>query len=587
MPSRDKLIALLGWAAFALACTVFFLPIINPDLFWHLSAGKYTLTHLRPPASDFLSWPLAGVEWVDFEWLPQVFYYLLHEAGGFRALFLFKAGLLTLTLLAFRSLALLYGRPAALPLALLFFAAAIVTNSDLRPENFSLLFFTLTLYRLERARLRGEAVGPRQFAEAVAFFALWANLHAGYLYGLALVGIYAAGEFFEEQLPFIYGRAPFARPGRSLRWLGLFFTGLAASVLNPYGLKIFGVIANHQKHIVTLQEHIQEWNTFDLTNTYQWPYVLALAVVLGAFAWFVLRRRHAVYTHFGLLLFFAWGSANHARHIPFFIIVGLAVLLALPWGAPPEPGPRRRLLLAGAGAWALLNLLFIAGFIWPNLTKNPTLFKWGSPGLADFLRAHKEPLAGLRLYNPWGWGGWLGWELGPDYKVFIDGRYLFHDNIVEVTGVRNGARDWNRLIKKYDFELMLITLDEPKVPRKQRLADGRETIFWRPAYLYYLPRRDWAVVYWDYSVAALVRRKSVPAKWLAGREYAHLRPADALNLIEPLLAGDVSLSAVLAEADRYLSENKAAWQGSPAADIESFRKGLQELCARKEAKCRR
>ncbi len=586
MLSRDKLVNILGWAAFALACSTFFLPVINPDLFWHLSAGKYAALNLRPPAADFLSWSLAGTEWVDFEWLPQVVYYLLYRAGGFWALYFFKAGMLALTLLAFRSLVLLYGRPWVLPLVLPFFAAAIVTNSDLRPENFSLLFFTLTLYRLERARLKGEGVGPRQFAAAAAFFALWANLHAGYLYGLALVGLYAAGEFFEEQLPFIYGRAPFARPGRSLRWLGVFFTGLAASVANPYGWKIFEVIANHQKHITTLQERIQEWNTFDLTNAYQWPYVLALAAVFAAFAGFVLKRRHAVYTHFALLLFFAWNSANHARHIPFFIIAGLAVLLALPWGEAPAPGPRRRLLLAGAGGWVLLNILFMAAFIWPNFTGKPTLFKWGSPGLADFLRAHKETLGGLRLYNPWGWGGWLGWELGPDYKVFIDGRYLFHEKINEVTNVSNGAKDWRRLIGTYDFDLMLITLDEPRVPRKQRLADGREVLFWRPAYLYYLPRRDWAVVYWDYSIAAVVRRDSVPAAWLAAREYSHLRPADALNLIEPLMAGEVSLSEVKAEAGRYARENKAAWEGSPAADMASFTKGLEELCARKGAKCR-
>ncbi|OGR45334.1 MAG: hypothetical protein A2X35_03575 [Elusimicrobia bacterium GWA2_61_42] len=586
MHDRDRIFGILGWGAFAFAASAFFLPVINPDIFWHLSAGKYTLAHLAPPRADFLSWPLAGADWVDFEWLPQVIYYLIHRAAGFWGLLFFKAGLLALTLLVFRGILLLYGRARLLPLALPFFAAAIITNSDLRPENFTLLFFTITLYYLEKSRLTALPAGWRFKAAVFAFFALWTNLHAGYLYGLALVGLYAAGEFFEEELPFIYGKASFARPQKSLAYLGLFFTGLVSSLANPYGWKIYSVISNHQRHITTLQEHIQEWNTFDLTNAYQWPYVLALAVVMGSLVFFLLRRRHTAYTHFACLMFFLWASANHARHIPFFIITGLAFLLALPWPGLPEKGLKRAAALGAAAAWLLVNAWFYNNFIWTQYAAKPELFKWGSAGLSDFLRTNKKELSGLKLFNPWGWGGWLGWELAPDYKVFIDGRYLFHDKIVEVVGVRNGPQNWREMIGKYGFDLMLITLDEPKVPLKQKLADGSSGIFWRPSYLFYLPRSEWAVVYWDYSVAALVRRSAVPAGWLAGREFRYLRPADSLNLVAPLMGGELPLSAVRREALQYLKNHPTSGDSSPAADIMSFMGGLETLCAQKGTRCR-
>lgn len=577
----------MGWGAFAFAATVFFLPVINPDIFWHLSAGKYTLAHLAPPRTDFLSWPLAGAEWVDFEWLPQVVYYLLHHAGGFWPLLLFKAGLLALTMLVFRSVALLYGRARALPLVLPFFAAAIITNSDLRPENFTLLFFTITLYYLEKSRLSALPGGYRFQAAVFAFFALWANLHAGYLYGLALTGLYAGGEFFKEELPFIYKKGPFVRPARSLAYLKLFFIGLVASLVNPYGWKIYSVISNHQRFLNTLQQYIQEWNTFDLTNAYQWPYVLALAGVMGSFAYFLLRRRYVVYTHFACLIYFLWASANHARHIPFFIIVGLAFTLALPWGELPQRRLKRGAVFGAAALWLLVNAWFYSGFIWSQYTGKPELFKWGSQGLADFLRANKKELSGLRLYNPWGWGGWLGWELAPDYKVFIDGRYLFHDKISEVAEARNSSQNWREMIGKYGFDLMLITLDEPKVPVRQKLADGRGAISWRPSYLFYLPRSEWAVVYWDYSVAALVRRSSVPAGWLAKREFLYLRPEDSLSLVAPLLAGELPLSGIRRDMLTYLKSRPPAGEFSPAADIISFMGGLEKLCAQKGARCRR
>jgi hypothetical protein len=579
---RDRIITILGWAGFALACSVFLMPVINPDIYWHLSAGKYTAAHFGPPRMDFISWPLYGKEWVDFEWLSQIFYYLLHEAGGFRALQLFKVLLLSLTLLAFRSTVLLYGRRAALPLLLPFFAAAIMPNCDLRPENFTLLFFALTLYFLERSRL-ASAPGRPPYAAAAAFFALWTNLHAGYLYGLALVGIYAFGEFFTEQLPWIYGRGPFARPRRSVDYLRVFFIGLAASLANPYGWKIYSVIANHQQHIATLQAHIQEWATFDLTNAYQWPYVLALPAVLGSFAWFTLRRRHAVYHHFSALLFFTWASANHVRHIPFFILTGLVFTLALPWGAP-APAARRR-LLAGAGAAMALLLWFYYSLVWTQYSRSPKAVIWGSEGLAAFLRASKPQLAGLRLYNHWGWGGWLGWELGPDYRPFIDGRYLFHDKIVEVTGLSDGADRWRRLIEAYKFDLMLIKLDEFKVPVKQRSGSGKARVYWRPAYLFYLPRAEWAMVYWDNVTAALVRRTAVPAAWLKEHELRYLRPGDTVNLVEPVLNGELPLPELRRETEIYLRNHLPGHVHSLNPQVAAFLGSLEKFCARKEARC--
>lgn len=584
MSDRDRVLDILGWGAFAFSCSVFFLPVINPDIYWHLSAGKYTLAHLGPPRADFLSWPLAGAEWVDFEWLPQVFYYLLHKSGGFTALLLFKALLLALTLLVFRATALLYGRRAALPFLLPFFAAAIMSNCDLRPENFTLLFFSLTLYFLEKSRLAFLLSGWRFRAAVFAFFALWANLHAGYLYGLALIGLYAAGEFFTEELPFIYG-GNFARPGKSLEYLKLFFLGLVSSLVNPYGWKIFPVILNHQKYMGALQENIQEWAAFDPANVYQWPYILALAGVMGSFVYFVLRRRHAVYAHFAALLFFAWASASHARHIPFFVITGLAFALALPWKKPAPSSRRLALAWGGAALWLASALWFYSGLVWTQYTGKALVSKWGSAGLASFLRANKKELSGLKLYNYWSWGGWLGWELGPDYKPFIDGRYLFHDRLAEVAGLSADARNWGRLMEKYKIDLALIKLGEPNVPVKQSLAGGKETVYWRPAYLFYLPRRDWAVIYWDYYSAVLVRRGSVPGDWLAAREFRYLRPGDSLNLAGPLAAGEIPLGELRRERELYVRSHTAGQEGALIGEVIRFVNRLEALCAEKGTKC--
>ena len=151
--------------------------------------------------------------------------------------------------------------------------------------------------------------------------------------------------------------------------------------------------------------------------------------------------------------------------------------------------------------------------------------------------------------------------------------------------VRESPAKWTELITKYRFDLMLIQLDEPKVPVKQRLADGRAIMFWRPAYMYYLPRREWAVVYWDNGAAAMVRRGAVAPRWLAEHEYRYLRPGDTLNLVEPTLAGQVPLKDLRAEMARYLKNHEAGHETSLNSGVISFMRGMEELCSRKGARC--
>lgn len=580
----EKLPAAAGWTAFVVACSVFFLPAANPDIFWHLSAGRYTLANWGPPRADFLSWPLYAAAWADFEWLPQTAYYLLYKVAGFKALVLFKALLLTLTLLVFRRLLLLYDRAAAAPFALLFLAAAIAANCDVRPDNFTLLFFTLTLYFLERSRLQGFPGGKLFPLFFMVFFAGWANIHAGYLYGLALIGFYAAGSFVSEESSFIGGKGPFVRPVAALLHLRYLLLGLASSLFNPYGWKIYSVALDHTRYMGDLELYIREWGGSSLSDPYQWPYWLALAAVLLSMLFFALKKRRAVYVHLVCVLFFAWVSAGHVRHIPFFMLTGLAFMLALPWDEALPAAGRRYLLAAGL---CLLppGLWYYQRYIWSQYTGRSSEMRCSSPGLADFLLENKPELSGLCLYNAWGWGGWLGWTAAPDYRVFMDGRYLFHGRIREFAAPDDPAK-WGGLIGKYGFELMLVPRAEaPLIEVRYSGPDGSERISRRPAYLIYLPKKDWAVVYWDLRVTALVRRSAVPGQWLARREFRYLRPLDLPNLAEPVLSGAIPLAGLRGELDRYLAGHKKDEETSAAGEAAVFMEELERACAGPGAKC--
>ncbi|OGS07300.1 MAG: hypothetical protein A3J70_02180 [Elusimicrobia bacterium RIFCSPHIGHO2_02_FULL_61_10] len=572
MIEKEKILKILGWAAFAVSASAFFLPVVNPDVFWHLSAGKYAAEHLAPPRFDFLSWPSAGEKWVDFEWGAQLLYYLAWKAGGFKALLVFKGLLLCLVLAVFRGLALLYRRASLLPLVLPLLAAALAGASDLRPENFSLLFFSLTLYGLEKIRLKELVSGRKSLFFTFLLFAVWINLDPGCFYGLALTGLYAAGEFFS------------GRPRRGLEYLKLLLAGLAATLVNPYGPELYAVIAAHGLRSPVPGEHLGVWAASTFGNPHFWPYLALLAGISSGLLLFFLRRRYAVYPHFAGLIFFIWASAGYSGNIPFFIISGLAFAMALPWELP-RFSSRGPLVLGGAACGACLVLWFYASFIWPHYTGKTPVFRASSDNLARFLKASKKELSGLRLYNYGDWGGWLGWELAPDYKVFMDGRYLFKDKAGELAVDGRGYRRWSGLLEKYKFDLMLITLNEPLVPIKQRLANGRVELFWRPAYLFYLPKKDWAVVYWDYRVAALVRRSAVPAAWVAAREYRYLRPTDVPNLASPVLAGEIPLSGLDRELALFLGSHPGGAEAPANTSLVNFCRLIKEACAKKGARC--
>ncbi len=577
-----------GWfAGLALALSAFFLPVINPDIFWHFSAGRYMAGHLDVPRADFLSWTMQGREWVDFEWLAQLILYALYKLGGFKLLVLFKGSLLAATTVISWRTAAMGGRSRAAWLYLPFFAAGIITNSDLRPENFSLLFFALLLCRLERERVQGvPEFNFRAGALAAVFFALWANLHAGYLYGLVLLAIYFLGGLARAALPFIYGKSSGLLPGRYTAYLKYAAIGLAATLVNPYGWKIYGVILNHQKYIGLLQEYIQEWNTFDLTNLYQAPYIITLAGAFGLFLWRFARTREIVYEHFGALLFFAYASSNHSRHIPFFIMTALPYSVAMMGPGAAESVKKFLPGILKAAALAAL-LVYYNSVIWTQYTGGAAFFASYSDGLSDFLKANKARLAGLRLFNYWGWGGFLGYRLYPDYKIFIDGRYLFHEKIQEAVDLGANPEKWKSLTDKYGFDLMIIKLDNNKIMIKNKLPSGRELITWRPAYLSCLPKKDWAVIYWDYRVAVLVRRAAVDPAWLSGMEYQYFRPADSWNLVLPVLEGAIRLSDLDKEIRRYLKSNIVYYEGSSVtAEVLNYRNAIKKLCRERAAKCR-
>ena len=526
-------------AAWIVAVALFLFPITSPDVFWHLSAGRDILSRGAVPRADWLSWTRFGRPWLDFEWLGEVIYLLVHGAAGMPGLWLLKTGLFSAAAwaaLRTARLARATGREQAGLLAAL--ALGLMPSLDLRPENFSLVFFSLELWFLESRRLSG----PRwsrleEAALSAAFFSLWANLHAGFIYGLALAAAYAVGPL------------SFTKFSESAHLLGAAALGTA---LNPAGPRVYQVLSLHGRDLPLLRRHLVEWRPASLDNQFEWPFlaIMAVAAASGLQAW---RRRAWAGAHLLALLPLALSALLVSRNSSYFCLACVPLLPSLLGRKGRASLSRLAPVLVAAAA------LFGALDAWPLSLKSPVWLRSQFPeGEAAFLKREAAALSGLKMFNPWGWGGYLGYELAPPYKVFMDGRYLFHDLLDPVEQAHAAPDGWQRFLDLNGIGLVL-------------LQPSPQTFGGRPFYAVFMPEQRWAMIYWDKTGLVFVRRSSVPGTWLSSREFLYLKPGDLETLRARVLAVKGAPAAVADELARFERET------GDAALAQSLRDWLARL----------
>src|SRR5579875_3073277 len=197
--------------------------LADPDTYSHIALGRWMIAHLSVPSVDPLSQTMRGVPWIAFEWLSQIVFaqaYALCGWAGVVALTALAASL-AFALLAqalarewqFRGVIVgmlvavvlvaphLLARPhvLAMPIMVAWIASLVRSNDERRPPNLWLL----------------------------PLMTLWANLHASYSFGLAMLAPLAFEAVYD---------APTGERGRILlRWCVFALLALAAACINPYG----------------------------------------------------------------------------------------------------------------------------------------------------------------------------------------------------------------------------------------------------------------------------------------------------------------------------------------------------------------
>jgi hypothetical protein len=416
----DGILRVVLWTSlYAVPACVALLPILDPDIWWHLRCGQWVFAHKAVPVADpFSQFGLeSGKPWYAYSWLFEVLSFAAWSLGGPRGIFVGRAMLALLIVAALhRLVARRVGHfltaAALLGLAVLGLLPLITD----RPWLFTILFSALILDVVLDLR---EGRPAKRVWLLPLLFVVWANLHIQFVYGLLLLGLACAAPLMDRLRRRDQDLIGAAKAGTAAWWRLVGATGLcaAATLATPYHVHLYGVVVEYATHRVPAAT-VAEFQSLEFRNFWDW-----CVLALGALAAFALGRRARLSSFEVLLLAAAAVFAFKGRRDVWFLV--LAALAVIP--SPRGKEGRGEFLPTGrqTAAVAVLVLLVLAGY-WHYAQAGPefqnTLEKQYPVRAVEFVRCAGCPGP---LYNSFDWGGYLIWAL-PELPVAMDGRTNLH-----------------------------------------------------------------------------------------------------------------------------------------------------------------
>lgn len=475
-------------------------PLFDPDFYWHLKTGQWiwqykSLPYLDPfgvpplpdpsPRNDFI---------LTSYWLIQLIMYAFYSLAGMSGLIVFRWVAAGICLLICSAWVDLRNSKAI---------AVIATGTILlleyyfieRPQFVSFICCGALLVILFRFfEQRAVASLWEMTAQLSLLMILWSNMHGGFLIGQAILiyCIIAEGiKFFHTSL------MPLS--AKSYRILVISaLTALIASFINPNAINLIKYLptifdANNYANQGVLEElSIIEYFKLTKDNT---NILLIVSMLLTVSALMLSKHRRNI-TWIGILLGCACMGCLHMRLMPFFIVS--AILFMTKYFEAES---------SALTAKILLFCMVVTTTSFCVINEFPRVFEVKKTGWvpiyqlpvrsADFIM--KNNIEG-NVYTTLYWGGYMIWRVGPENKIFHDGRFLSIQRAWEYNNstkyIVNQRPYWKGLLRRYDVRTVILPIydDNGKLDLlTQSVADDNE----------------WAMVFAAENEAVFVRKNKM------------------------------------------------------------------------------
>ena len=415
---RSVLLTLL----YLLPTVVAMKPVLDPDIWWHLRTGQWIVEHGMVPTTDSFSSYGMGKPWIAYSWLFEVLVYGLYQVFGLVGIVLYTVIFSLLIAVALHALVhrLVPHFPSEVAITTLGLCG-IAPLLNPRPWLFTILFFIVELDLLLAARQSGEL---RRLLLLPPLFALWANSHIQFSYGLFMLGLATA----EPMIDRLLHRCQIGNGAKTIPFGHLLLITAAcvlATLATPYHLSLYQTLIGLIRQTGQFQ-YITEMASLQFRGPSDW---FVLAATLGA-AFSVGWRRDV--RPFPLLLLTTGAFLSfHARRDAWFVVVTAVSIMATSRSTDAVVGrfaltKLRAFLVVGA----VVIVLVVVGWM-RNLSEYSleSALAESYPNAAAAVveeRGYPGP-----LYNHYNWGGYLIWRL-PNVPVAMDGRSnLYGDEQIE------------------------------------------------------------------------------------------------------------------------------------------------------------
>ncbi len=435
----------------------------DPDL-WHRLALGETLwqTHQFPLGGTFSY--LADYRHIaDHEWGSALIFYGLYQWSGGVAMVMLKLILLALTLTLLVWAGLTGRRPTAFFAT--FYAVVLLAllpsfQWTVRCMTFTHFFFALWLYWYQCER-HGRRIAPLAY---ILTAILWANLHGGFVIGLAwLLGVTVV-EFWQG--------------GAWKRWGALLSSCTLVTLINPFGWQLW---ISTGRALLTTRRGLDEWSPVSWSDMVAYPgykillvgAVITLGLLIYTRGWRRVDRSSILLIGAAMAL-----SLTSARYTTLFAAVCAALGPDL---LPNEPAiqsfenPIHRLGYLGMRFMMLLVPLYAALSILPGSGLDLQFTARFCPVQAvDYLEG--QNVHG-RLLVPLNYGSYALWRLRGRMRVSMDGRYdLVYrpETYQKVDDFFSARGEWNTLLHSPAPDAILLPVNDAVYPKLKALEGWTE-----------------------------------------------------------------------------------------------------------------
>jgi len=404
----------------------------NQDIWQHLKTGEYILKEKSIPRADIYSYTAFGNEWVTHEWLSQIIFYFFYFKFGMVSLIFLKAAVITLTFfLLFQLVNKNENSSLYLSLILIIFTAFITRyHSYARPHIFSWLFIAVLLFLLQK----------KLYAYIPLLTLIWANTHGSVLLGLAIIAAYLGERIILK---------------RQIKLLYILVISFLTPLANPSTYKIFLL----PFQLLKFSAYIKEWKPFPANS---WWFIFYLIFVLITIISFIITyksERKLKIAELVIFLLFAYLGFSSKRSLAVSVIVTIPILankvcIIL-------KGRLKRNLLKDAVFSSVIAALIVFSATNLNAFNLKVSLEEYPANAVQFI---KEKNITGNMYNDYGFGPFILFNLYPEYKVFIDTRAEVYGEkmIKDYYYIRYALEHWEKLAESYNISFFVIQ-HEPEI----------------------------------------------------------------------------------------------------------------------------